>query len=90
MVSLLQYYALSDYHRHVLGLATEFCLYCPPKVESIYLELSLHVVSLLVFRCWRVQWPKKDELCCFKDANEVLKFLGGDALKEVIENAELY
>ncbi|KAJ0016463.1 hypothetical protein Pint_11356 [Pistacia integerrima] len=45
---------------------------------------------LSVFRCWRVQWPKKDELCCFNDANEVLKFSGGDALKEVIENTELY
>ncbi|KAJ0083151.1 hypothetical protein Patl1_11539 [Pistacia atlantica] len=104
MVSLLQYYALSGYHHLVL-------------------------VCLLVFRCWRVQWPKKDELCCFNDANEfyciwlcrlfyafavwllfctfsrqsayvltasfglwpwVLKFLGQDALKEVIENAELY
>ncbi|XP_044478834.1 primase homolog protein-like isoform X1 [Mangifera indica] len=41
-------------------------------------------------RCWRVQWPKKDEFCCFKDANEVLMFLGRDALKEVIDNAELY
>ncbi|XP_031263411.1 primase homolog protein-like isoform X2 [Pistacia vera] len=41
-------------------------------------------------RCCRVQWPKKDEFCCFNDANEVLKFLGGDALKEVIENPELY
>ncbi|KAJ4702849.1 Twinkle-like protein, chloroplastic/mitochondrial [Melia azedarach] len=41
-------------------------------------------------RCWRVRWPKKDEFCSFKDANEVLKHLGPGALKEVIENAELY
>lgn len=71
MQYLLQYYTLSDDHHHVLGLETEFCLYCPPKVVSIYLEFSLHVVCLSVFRCWRVQWPKKDEFCCFNDANEV-------------------
>uniref|UniRef100_A0A2N9ITH4 Toprim domain-containing protein n=1 Tax=Fagus sylvatica TaxID=28930 RepID=A0A2N9ITH4_FAGSY len=22
-------------------------------------------------RCWQVRWPKKDDSCCFKDANEV-------------------
>ncbi|XP_034698301.1 primase homolog protein-like isoform X1 [Vitis riparia] len=41
-------------------------------------------------RCWRVSWPKKEDSSCFKDANEVLKNLGADALREVIENAELY
>ncbi|KDO77590.1 hypothetical protein CISIN_1g042101mg [Citrus sinensis] len=41
-------------------------------------------------RCWRVRWPKKDEFSYFKDANEVLKCLGPGALREVIENAELY
>ncbi|KAK8969185.1 hypothetical protein KSP40_PGU015121 [Platanthera guangdongensis] len=41
-------------------------------------------------RCWRVTWPIKSgsEIC--KDANEVLNILGKDALKEVIETAELF
>ncbi|PKA52258.1 Twinkle like protein, chloroplastic/mitochondrial [Apostasia shenzhenica] len=41
-------------------------------------------------RCWRVNWPAKSgsEVC--KDANEVLTILGKDALKEVIEKAELF
>ncbi|XP_038712777.1 primase homolog protein isoform X2 [Tripterygium wilfordii] len=41
-------------------------------------------------RCWRVHWPRKDELEYFKDANEVLQSLGPYALKEVMEQAELY
>ncbi|TXG48209.1 hypothetical protein EZV62_027503 [Acer yangbiense] len=41
-------------------------------------------------RCWRVRWPKKDDFVFLNDANEVLKSLGTVALKEVIENAELY
>ncbi|XP_019056236.1 PREDICTED: twinkle homolog protein, chloroplastic/mitochondrial [Tarenaya hassleriana] len=41
-------------------------------------------------RCWRVKWPKKSEFEHFKDANEVLMYLGPHALKESIENAELY
>ncbi|XP_041025716.1 primase homolog protein isoform X2 [Juglans microcarpa x Juglans regia] len=41
-------------------------------------------------RCWQVRWPKKDDHSCFKDANEVLKFMGPDALKKVIEDAMLY
>ncbi|XP_042942960.1 primase homolog protein isoform X3 [Carya illinoinensis] len=41
-------------------------------------------------RCWQVRWPKKDDHSCFKDANEVLKHMGPDALKKVIEDAELY
>ncbi|KAK2658257.1 hypothetical protein Ddye_004790 [Dipteronia dyeriana] len=41
-------------------------------------------------RCWRVRWPMKNEVDRFKDANEVLMYLGADALKEVVENAELY
>ncbi|KAJ7947418.1 twinkle-like protein, chloroplastic/mitochondrial [Quillaja saponaria] len=41
-------------------------------------------------RCWRVRWPKKNEVDQCKDANEVLMFLGADVLKEVITNAELY
>ncbi|KAF8412762.1 hypothetical protein HHK36_000732 [Tetracentron sinense] len=41
-------------------------------------------------RCWRIRWPKKNEVDCFKDANEVLMYLGPSALREVIENAELY
>ncbi|XP_039004242.1 twinkle homolog protein, chloroplastic/mitochondrial-like isoform X2 [Hibiscus syriacus] len=41
-------------------------------------------------RCWRVKWPKKNDADHFKDANEVLMYLGPSALKEVIDNAELY
>ncbi|KAJ8758612.1 hypothetical protein K2173_000333 [Erythroxylum novogranatense] len=41
-------------------------------------------------RCWRVKWPKKNEFSHFKDANEVLMYMGPDALKEVVENAELF
>ncbi|XP_011096709.1 primase homolog protein isoform X1 [Sesamum indicum] len=41
-------------------------------------------------RCWRVHWPKKDEANSFKDANEVLEYLGADALRDAIDNAELY
>ncbi|KAL3851541.1 hypothetical protein ACJIZ3_013423 [Penstemon smallii] len=41
-------------------------------------------------RCWVVHWPKKDEFSSFKDANEVLKNLGADALSDAIRKAELY
>eukprot|EP00261_Vitis_vinifera_P037005 XP_019078248.1 PREDICTED: primase homolog protein isoform X2 [Vitis vinifera] len=41
-------------------------------------------------RCWQVKWPKKNEVEHFKDANEVLMYLGPDVLKKVIENAEVY
>ncbi|KAI4297183.1 hypothetical protein L6164_037082 [Bauhinia variegata] len=41
-------------------------------------------------RCWRVTWPMRNKSDRFKDANEVLIYLGADGLKEVIENAELY
>ncbi|XP_056692781.1 twinkle homolog protein, chloroplastic/mitochondrial isoform X1 [Spinacia oleracea] len=41
-------------------------------------------------RCWRVKWPKKNELDDYKDANEVLMYLGPEKLKETIENAEIY
>lgn len=41
-------------------------------------------------RCWQVRWPKKDEFSFFKDANEVLKYMGADALKRIVENAEPY
>ncbi|PIM97971.1 putative mitochondrial DNA helicase twinkle [Handroanthus impetiginosus] len=41
-------------------------------------------------RCWRVKWPRKNDTESFKDANEVLMYMGPDALREVIENAELY
>uniref|UniRef100_A0A7N0REB7 Uncharacterized protein n=1 Tax=Kalanchoe fedtschenkoi TaxID=63787 RepID=A0A7N0REB7_KALFE len=41
-------------------------------------------------RCWRVRWPKKNEMDHFKDANEVLMYLGPTVLRETIENAELY
>lgn len=41
-------------------------------------------------RCWLVRWPKKEEFCCFKDANEVLTDLGAGALRDIIKNAELY
>ncbi|KAK2394672.1 DNA helicase [Trifolium repens] len=41
-------------------------------------------------KCWRVRWPKKGKSDDCKDANEVLMYLGPDALKESIENAELY
>lgn len=41
-------------------------------------------------RCWQVRWPKKDELSFFKDANEVLKYMGADALKRIVEKAEPY
>ncbi|KAJ0018132.1 hypothetical protein Pint_11342 [Pistacia integerrima] len=55
--------------------------------QALAEELARHLGKQ---RCWHVQWPKKDELCCFNDANEVLMFLGGGALKEVIKNVELY
>ncbi|KAI7742292.1 hypothetical protein M8C21_027698 [Ambrosia artemisiifolia] len=41
-------------------------------------------------RCWRVTWPSKNENERFKDANEVLMFMGPAALRDVIESAELY
>ncbi|XP_074269641.1 twinkle homolog protein, chloroplastic/mitochondrial-like [Silene latifolia] len=41
-------------------------------------------------RCWRVKWPKKNETDYFKDANEVLMYMGRQKLKETIEKAELY
>ncbi|KAL6603143.1 hypothetical protein ACP70R_043504 [Stipagrostis hirtigluma subsp. patula] len=41
-------------------------------------------------RCWRVKWPKRNEADICKDANEVLMFLGPQALRKVIEDAELY
>ncbi|XP_050223566.1 twinkle homolog protein, chloroplastic/mitochondrial [Mercurialis annua] len=41
-------------------------------------------------RCWRIKWPKKNKDTNFKDANEVLMYLGPAALREVIANAELY
>ncbi|KAL6991924.1 DNA helicase, partial [Sarracenia purpurea var. burkii] len=41
-------------------------------------------------RCWRIRWPKKNDVDHFKDANEVLMYMGADVLKEVVENAELY
>ncbi|KAF3450214.1 hypothetical protein FNV43_RR06294 [Rhamnella rubrinervis] len=41
-------------------------------------------------RCWQVRWPKKDDCSCFKDANEVLNYMGPDALREVVESAEIY
>ncbi|KAL3616798.1 hypothetical protein CASFOL_039192 [Castilleja foliolosa] len=40
-------------------------------------------------RCWRVCWPKKDEVSYFKDANEVLVNLGAEALRDAIDKAEL-
>ncbi|KAL3537963.1 hypothetical protein ACH5RR_001329 [Cinchona calisaya] len=40
-------------------------------------------------RCWRVCWPKKDEFSCFKDANEVLKHLGTNSLRDTIYGTEL-
>lgn len=41
-------------------------------------------------KCWRIEWPKKNENEHFKDANEVLMVMGPNALREVINNAELY
>ncbi|KAK4491541.1 hypothetical protein RD792_002293 [Penstemon davidsonii] len=41
-------------------------------------------------RCWVVHWPKKDEFSSFKDANDVLKNMGADALRDAIHKAELY
>ncbi|GFP95926.1 twinkle homolog protein chloroplastic/mitochondrial [Phtheirospermum japonicum] len=41
-------------------------------------------------RCWRVKWPNKNDTESFKDANEVLMYMGPDALRNVIETAELY
>ncbi|KAL6502164.1 hypothetical protein OROHE_024757 [Orobanche hederae] len=41
-------------------------------------------------RCWRVKWPKKNDTESFKDANEVLMYMGPDALRDVVDNAELY
>uniref|UniRef100_A0A1D1YS60 DNA primase/helicase n=1 Tax=Anthurium amnicola TaxID=1678845 RepID=A0A1D1YS60_9ARAE len=39
-------------------------------------------------RCWRVTWPMKNDVEVCKDANEVLMYLGPDALKRAIEDAE--
>ncbi|KAL8033835.1 hypothetical protein ABFX02_13G182100 [Erythranthe guttata] len=41
-------------------------------------------------RCWLVHWPKKDDVSTCKDANEVLKNLGADALRNAIEKADAY
>ncbi|KAJ8758619.1 hypothetical protein K2173_000340 [Erythroxylum novogranatense] len=41
-------------------------------------------------RCWLVCWPTKNDSHPFKDANEVLKFLGPAALREVIKSATPY
>lgn len=41
-------------------------------------------------RCWRVDWPYKDDINRFKDANEILMHLGPDALKNAIQDAKLY
>ncbi|XP_039169495.1 twinkle homolog protein, chloroplastic/mitochondrial-like [Eucalyptus grandis] len=41
-------------------------------------------------RCWRVKWPKKNDSEYFKDANEVLMYVGPGVLREVIDDAELY
>ncbi|MFS7988265.1 putative DNA helicase [Helianthus anomalus] len=41
-------------------------------------------------RCWRVTWPRKNDNEHFKDANEVLMFMGPAVLRGVIESAELY
>ncbi|KAK4755942.1 hypothetical protein SAY87_009699 [Trapa incisa] len=41
-------------------------------------------------RCWRVKWPKKNADSHFKDANEVLIYMGPGVLRDVVENAELY
>ncbi|KAK3433711.1 primase homolog protein isoform X2 [Eucalyptus grandis] len=39
-------------------------------------------------RCWKVNWPKKDDFSRFNDANEVLKHLGPTSLREAIEHAD--
>ncbi|CAI0393615.1 unnamed protein product, partial [Linum tenue] len=41
-------------------------------------------------RCWRVKWPRKNEDSYCKDANEVLMYLGPQAVKDAIDDAELY
>ncbi|KAK7303610.1 hypothetical protein RJT34_14520 [Clitoria ternatea] len=41
-------------------------------------------------RCRLVHWPKKDEFDSYKDANEVLRYMGADALRRIVENAEPY
>ncbi|KAL8508280.1 hypothetical protein ACS0TY_018753 [Phlomoides rotata] len=41
-------------------------------------------------RCWWVEWPKKDEVRSFKDANEVLKNLGADVVRDAIDKAKSY
>ncbi|CAL1402754.1 unnamed protein product [Linum trigynum] len=41
-------------------------------------------------RCWRVKWPRKNADSYCKDANEVLMYLGPQALKDAIDDAELY
>ncbi|KAL8512851.1 hypothetical protein ACS0TY_019114 [Phlomoides rotata] len=41
-------------------------------------------------RCWRVEWPKKDEVSSFNDANEVLMNLGADAVRDAIDKAKSY
>ncbi|XP_022955059.1 primase homolog protein-like isoform X1 [Cucurbita moschata] len=51
--------------------------------EELALRLGKH-------RCWRVDWPYKDDFNRFKDANEILVQLGADALKKAIEDAKSY
>ncbi|KAF6176927.1 hypothetical protein GIB67_027727 [Kingdonia uniflora] len=41
-------------------------------------------------RCWRVKWPKKNEVDVCKDANEVLMYLGHHALRTMIDEAKSY
>ncbi|KAJ0081567.1 hypothetical protein Patl1_11524 [Pistacia atlantica] len=54
--------------------------------QALAEELAHHLGKQ---RCWRVQWPKKDEFCCFNDANEergTEKWLFGlDDIKEAAE-----
>ncbi|KAI8524659.1 hypothetical protein RHMOL_Rhmol13G0165100 [Rhododendron molle] len=64
---------------------------CSPWKQFSCLEgISSLLLFLSVNRCWRVRWPKKNDVGYFKDANEVLMYMGPGLLKEVIENAELY
>ncbi|CAL1402742.1 unnamed protein product [Linum trigynum] len=41
-------------------------------------------------RCWLVRWPRNGDSDVFKDANEVLRCLGPQALREAIETADTY
>lgn len=53
--------------------------------QALAEDIALHVG---MERCWRVRWPKRNKSDACRDANEVLVYLGPNALRDLIENAE--